>query len=84
MSAWGQSRHFDRAAPTSGLARLADILRVIRQCLRRAMFGHVATATFVKWQLAPLCLRIQLQGWADDFKSMGPIVGVQVRGARVG
>jgi hypothetical protein len=26
----GQSRHFDRAPPTSGLARLADILRVIR------------------------------------------------------
>jgi hypothetical protein len=30
MSELGQSRHFDRAPPTSGLARLADILRVIR------------------------------------------------------
>jgi hypothetical protein len=30
MSAWGQSRRFDRAPLTSGLPRLADILRVIR------------------------------------------------------
>jgi hypothetical protein len=29
-SGMGQSRHFDRAPSTSGLARLADILRVIR------------------------------------------------------
>jgi hypothetical protein len=30
MFALGQSRHFDRAPLTSGLPRLADILRVIR------------------------------------------------------
>jgi dienelactone hydrolase len=30
MSAWGQSRHFDRASLTSGLPRSADIRRVHR------------------------------------------------------
>jgi len=30
LRATRQSRHFDRAPPTSGLSRLADILRIIR------------------------------------------------------
>src|SRR5260221_8106498 len=42
MSQLGQSRHFDRALLTSGLPRLADILRVIRHVSKVPKGGILA------------------------------------------
>jgi hypothetical protein len=46
----GQSRHFNRAPLTSGLPRLADILRVIR-CVSKVPIPDVKTAPLER----PLC-----------------------------
>jgi hypothetical protein len=56
MSDWGQSRYFDRAPLTSGLARLADILRVIRHVSKVPLPDSCTASKHTPFDLLISCL----------------------------
>jgi hypothetical protein len=73
----GQTRHFERAAPTSGLPRLADILRVIRQVSKvpigdiTALQSRLRSTAFAEHARAVSGARLRYDGQCDDGGTCG-------------